>query len=420
MLVDSTSLFERRRFAIKPGLERVKALLERLGSPERNLTAVHIVGTNGKGSTAAMLASITSRAGYRTGLFTSPHLIHFRERFRINGSEIDQERLERLTAQVVALADEESTFFEITTAMALRYFADEAADVVILEAGMGGEHDATAVAQGPLTLVTPIDFDHCQWLGKDLATITETKLRIARSGSIVLSTPQQPDVARVIQEQCQKHHIRYRSVATDLQQGALVYRGSDGDPVQVTVPLAGRHQMTNAALAVAAAQMLSSCGIPIRDSAIVDGIAAVQWPGRLQFQSYQGANLILDGAHNPAGIATLVAWLQEQTFPQPPLLLCGVMDDKDMTELPTRLAPLVSEVCTVTINQERAMSAAVLARQFTEAGCHTIAAPSLQEGLKQLLGDNGQGKTIIITGSLYLVGEALALTQGVDCHAVRG
>lgn len=417
---DLSAVFERRRFSIKPGLDRVRALLERLGSPERQFTTVHLVGTNGKGSTAAMLASIASRAGYRTGLFTSPHLVTYRERFRINGVEIEQERLEQLTRHVLSLASEETTFFEVTTALACRYFADEAVDLVVMEAGMGGADDATAAAEGPLTLVTPISLDHCQWLGSDRAAIAATKVSIARRGSIVLSAPQEPDVEAVITQVCRKNRIRHRRIEPKLVDGQLVFDGSEGDQFPLTVPLPGNHQRINASLAVAGAQMLGSCGLPINDRAICDGLASTRWPGRLQPAHYRGLSLLLDGAHNPAGIRALAAWLRTDEAPRRLVLICGAMEDKDTTLLAEELAPLVEQVSTVSIGMDRSCSAEALAEPFRTRGCAVHVQETISTALDRLADEPAADRTILITGSLYLVGEALALVEGTTSHAVRG
>ena len=419
-------LFGRRRFNIKPGLERIIALLEQYEHPERSFAAIHIVGTNGKGSTAAFLAAILEQAGYDTGLFTSPHLVSYTERFRINGADISSEQLGKLIQELLDQATPDATFFELTTALACRWFAHNKIQLAILEAGMGGRSDATAAVPGIATIITPIALDHCQWLGTDLQTIAAEKVGIATPGTPIISAMQAPEVLEVLEEYCQTNGNRLMlagrdfTVRHDDAEGSLTYQGSTGTTQGLFPSLAGSYQTGNAALALAAAEQLSSLGFPVSTQALQHGLKSARWPGRMELiRLSDGIELLLDGAHNPAGARALADALEAYATRRK-ILLLGMMEDKDLHGVLDTLLQQVQQVITVSPSQERAISAASLADSCRTAGTPATAADSVAAGLEAAQAAARPGDLIIAAGSLFLVGELKALLAGIPCEAVRG
>lgn len=419
-------LFGRRRFNIKPGLKRIISLLERYGHPERSFATVHIVGTNGKGSTAAFLAAILEQAGYKTGLFTSPHLVSYTERFRINGVDISSEQLGMLLQELLDQAAPDETFFELTTALACRWFADNEIQLAVLEAGMGGRNDATAAVAGMATIITPIALDHCQWLGSDLQTIAAEKVGIAAPGTPIISAPQAPEVLKVLEEYCRTNGNRLLLAKRDFNisgntiDGSLTYQGPTGTVDGIFPSLNGSYQTGNAALALAAAEQLSSRGFPAAPQALRQGLASARWPGRMELISLpDGIELLLDGAHNPAGALALAEALAAYGT-RTKILLLGMMEDKDLQGILQPLLQQIQQVITVSPAQERAIPAAELAASCMAGGVPVTAAESAAAGLASAQAAAKPGDLIIAAGSLFLVGELKALLAGIPCEAVRG
>ncbi len=420
-----TELFGRRRFSIKPGLDRINALLERHRHPERSFAALHVVGTNGKGSTASMLASLLNQAGYVTGLFTSPHLVNYHERFQLGGITIPERELERLIAQLLDTAAEDETFFELTTALACCWFAERRAQLAVLEAGMGGRSDATAAIPALLTIITPVSLDHCQWLGNDLAAIAAEKIGIATAGTPVVCSRQQPEALEVIEAHCRANGNRLVLEGRDFQatfadDGTLQYHGSRTVYDALSLALAGPHQGSNAAVALAAAEELAACGFPLTPAAVRTGLATTCWPGRMErVRLSEGLELLLDGAHNPAGAEALSVALAQLPCRRR-LLLLGMMEDKDLTGTLRHLLANATQVITVTPRQERALDDRRLAARCAELGVSSHAAGSVAEGLACLRQLAEPGDLLVAAGSLFLVGEIKALLANLPCNAVRG
>ena len=419
-------LFGRRRFNIKPGLERITTLLERAGHPERSFAAVHIVGTNGKGSTAAFLSAILAQAGYNTGLFTSPHLVSYTERFRINGTDISSEQLGTLIQELLAQATPDETFFELTTALACHWFAKNKVQLAVLEAGMGGRSDATAAVPGIATVITPIALDHCQWLGQNLQTIASEKVGIAAPDSPIISAVQTPEVLAVIEQFCSTNNNRlilaerdFSAVRNDAD-GSLTYKGPAGTISGFFPSLTGKYQTGNAALALAAVEQLVHLGFPVSTLALQQGLASTRWPGRMELiRLPDGAELLLDGAHNPAGAQALADALSAYGTRRK-ILLLGMMEDKDLQGVLQPLLQQVQQVVTVSPAQERALPAPDLAASCRAAGSQAIPADSVAAGLEAVRVAAGPDDLIVVAGSLFLVGELKALLAGIPCEAVRG
>jgi len=389
-------LYGTQLFGIKLGLDPVRRLLTELGVPlERTLgrEIVHVAGTNGKGSVCAMIESITRLAGRRTAIFTSPHLVEFRERARVDGEMISEADVARLLTDIrvrVADWDPHPTFFEITLAMAAKYFVECEADLWILETGMGGRLDATNVFESDIAVLTPIALDHQQWLGGTLAEIAAEKAGIIGEGEPVFSSAQPEEAMQAI-----------LAVAPE------VYVVDGEIPADWSMNLKGPHQRKNAALAgtVAHAVIGEFCD----DELLRVGIGRAQWPGR--FEELEDGDLILDGAHNPAAARVLVETWREEFGDQRATVILGAVGTKDVDGLLDELAKIADCFIFVPIKSQRGMSPDELAVLLRGRRPATTAA-SLSAALEQVVA----GKTLV-AGSLFLVGETLALRKGA--RAVR-
>lgn len=421
------TLFGRQRFCIKPGPERINRLLAQHDHPERRFASIHIVGTNGKGSTASFLATILKQAGYQTGLFTSPHLVNYAERFKVNGADIPQRRLLQLVDTLLQDAPEDATFFELTTALAAIWFAEKGVQLAIFEAGMGGGKDATASIPAFATIVTPISLDHCRWLGNDLRSIAAEKIAIAEPGTTVISAMQQQEAEEQIRRYCQDNNNRlliageHFRIDADHLGGGYSFTDAAGGIQQLTPSLAGRHQQCNSALAVALARQLESHGFPAPDQAIDKGVSQTVWPGRFEKVRLKGNRLlIMDGAHNPDGARVLARTVAELDRKGGLILLLAVMADKDLTGILEPLLPLATKVITVPLAQERGMSATELAALCLASGKGAIAAETVQGALSSALEEGDAESLILAAGSLFLVAELKAVLSDSPFEAVNG
>ncbi|MCC7175326.1 MAG: bifunctional folylpolyglutamate synthase/dihydrofolate synthase [Bryobacterales bacterium] len=401
--------------AVKFGLERVSTLLDHLGSPHRACRFVHVAGTNGKGSVCALVESALRAAGLRTGLFTSPHLVEPTERIRICGDPVSPERFagafvtvhaqaERLLAQ--GRLDAHPTYFEMVTAMAFLLFRELAAETVVLEVGLGGRLDATNVVSPQLTVITPIDYDHEGHLGTALETIAGEKAGIIKPGVPLVTGPQRPEVQALLEARAKAAGAPVtrwsRHTAEDL---LLTPRGSRftiaGPPrLRIECPLAGEHQVANALTAVAALELL-----PAPPAAIEEGVRTTRWPARLECVSEE-PEIILDGAHNPAGARVLADHIRRFYSGRRVRLVFGAMRDKALAEMAGILFPLAEEVILTAPDHPRAVRPELI---------HGLAdhpkvrlAPSLPAAI-QSLREPPPGDVAFVTGSLYLAGAARAM-----------
>jgi dihydrofolate synthase/folylpolyglutamate synthase len=392
-------LYGLRLFGAKFGLANTFRLAALTGNPQAKLRFIHVAGTNGKGSTCAMLESIYRAAGLRVGLFTSPHLVSFRERIQVNRQLISEAEVVRLAVQLQPLLSQfppahHPTFFEVVTVMALNFFADQKCDLVIWETGLGGRLDSTNIVTPLASVITNIAYDHQQWLGDTLDKIAAEKAGIIKPGVPLVTSTEAPEALQVIER-----------IAAE--KGAPLTR-IDPRTTCAAAPraaLLGRHQQINAALAVAVVGVLQP-QIPVREEAVRAGLAGVRWAGRLQLlPGPDGRVLLLDGAHNAAGAAALRAAL-EQDFPDvSKVFIFGALADKRWAEICSILAPLAAEVFTVQVASERTARAADLAAAFRQVhpGLRITVAGSLEDALNACK----DRRFVVITGSLYLVGEAL-------------
>jgi dihydrofolate synthase/folylpolyglutamate synthase len=388
----------------KLGLERIRAVLDALGRPQDRLHFVHVAGTNGKGSVCAMLESALRAAGRRTGLFTSPHLAEPTERIRIDGAPVSVERFaaafERVHACVEELMakgaiDMHTTYFETVTAMALTVFEEERVDMVVLEVGLGGRLDATNVVIPDLAVITPIDFDHEAYLGKSIESIAGEKAGILKPGVPAVFARQRVEAARVLEARLIDARWSEHWPVSNLELDARGSRFCLHD-LRIHCPLAGEHQAENA---VTAALALMRLGIP--NSAIETGIADAQWPGRLEHIS-DNPEIILDGAHNPAGARALASYVQRFYANRRIRLIYGAMRDKAVAEISGILFPLAEEAIVTAPHQARALAPETL-REISDHPNLTIAAD-----IEAALAIPTDADVTFVTGSLFLVAEARA------------
>lgn len=375
-------LYGTQLYGIKPGLAPMRRLLAALGLEGRGPLYLHVAGTNGKGSVCAMLDAICRAAGLRTGLFTSPHLVSYRERIRVDGVYISENELAAGLTRLRGIVERwepHPTFFELTTALALEHFHRCGAEVVALETGMGGRLDATNVVTPAVSVITRIDLDHQAWLGETLALVAGEKAGIMKPGVPAVSALQAPEAAAVLR------------AAGPVE---FVERELEG----VGIGLAGSHQRWNAALAVAA---LRAADLPVTDAHIAAGLGAVEWPGRFQ----RVGRMILDGAHNPAATRRLVETWREEYGAERPALVLGVLRDKDVRGLCAALAELPCVVFTVPVSSPRACAPDELAALWAlESRVPCVSTTTLAEALARA----GEcAPRVLVTGSLFLVGEAL-------------
>jgi dihydrofolate synthase/folylpolyglutamate synthase len=413
----------RRKFS----LDEIRVLLEALGNPHRRFRSVLIAGTNGKGSTAATLASILSELGLRVGLYTSPHLERVNERIRVDGTEISDADFARsyfaVHDQAHALAaggrlPQLPSFFEFLTALAFVYFAQSAVDVAVLEVGMGGRLDATNIVDPLLSIVTDISLDHTEWLGSTIAEITREKAGILRRSGTLITLPQHPEANRVLGEVAADLDVRGVSAAPYMPQigvsGGAYSVEVLGRETEVASPLRGAHQHRNVALAIAAAaELAESHRFPVTPEAVANGIRHTRWPGRLERISKAGRNWILDVAHNPAGAWALRAGLREilnedADDADPPTLIFSCLRDKPVAEMAQILFPLFGQVILAPIRSARATSIAELLAAAEATGTAAVVAESVAAALEVARESTGSG-LIVVSGSVYLVGEARSL-----------
>lgn len=414
-------IFSRGRFGMKPGLERITLLLERLGNPHHGVRAVQIAGTNGKGSTGAFLSAILTAAGYRTAYFSSPHLLNFTERFRLNDADLPESMIHGAAQRVLAVAPPEATFFELVTAIAFLCFAEAEVEIAIVEAGMGGAFDATNVAAGILAVITPISLDHCDYLGDTVAQIAAEKAGIIKPGRPVVVAGQTGEALQVIRRAAQLNSapliISDADFKVEISGESAVFTGFDR-VIPCKPSLQGAFQTENLAVAVAAALQLSDAGFKVSDADCVTGAARARWPGRLELFPGEPA-ILLDGAHNPAGARALVESLSAYKY-QRLILVAGVMADKAWPEVLLSLLPLADLTVAVKPSMERALADSELAAFCLGHGFAAVAAGTPDQGVERARAEAKAGDLILVAGSLFTVGEVRAYLTGTSFMPIRG
>ena len=380
------------------GLENTFRLAALAGNPQEKLRFIHVAGTNGKGSTCAMLESIYRASGLRVGLFTSPHLVSFRERIQVNRQLISENELVRLVEEIQPLLKQfpngnHLTLFEVVTVMALKFFAEQKCDLVIWETGLGGRLDATNIVTPLVSVITNIAFDHTQWLGDTLEKIAAEKAGIIKPGISVVTATDELSALAVIEKIAHEKNAGLKIVTAERLAGTLA------------PPLLGDHQKINAALALATVEVLQK-QISVPDEKIRAGLAAVDWPGRLQLVARTGGQkILLDGAHNVASVEVLRAALELDFAGVRPLLIFGTLADKNWPDICRILAPLADKIFTVPVASARTADARELAAAFHSA--NPAAEVMVAANFSEALNASKNEPFVVVTGSLYLVGEAL-------------
>ncbi|HEX2227814.1 MAG TPA: folylpolyglutamate synthase/dihydrofolate synthase family protein [Candidatus Binatia bacterium] len=391
-------------------LDRMRQAMSLFGHPERQFRAFHIAGTNGKGSTAAMLHRILTLAGFRTGLYTSPHLVSFTERIRVGDQEISKDDVvalgrelnERLTTAGIAL-----TFFELVTVMAFVYFARRRIDVGVIEVGLGGRLDATNLVRPLVSLITTIARDHEAYLGADLLSIGREKAGILKTNVPAVCGALPAEVAALIREIATQQNSRPYVIGSDFKiflkkERRFDYKGIKRDLTDVVVALHGPHQCANAALAIAALE-LSGESFPVSEEAIRTGLGSVSWPGRFEIL-HEHPWIILDGAHNGEGINALAETLREFKQGRKIKLLFAAMEDKDWRHMLSILLPFVDELIVTRVQMDRSAAPEQMASQFS-AGLPCRVVMDAASALKLLVHEAGRDEIVLAAGSLYLIGE---------------
>lgn len=411
----------------KFGLKNIETLSASLGNPHRAVPCAHVAGTNGKGSTAAMLESILRVAGLRTGLYTSPHLERVNERIRINGEEVSDENfaaawtrvhsnIESLMASGALAAH--PTYFECVTAMAFLIFAETKLDFAVYEVGLGGRLDSTNIVTPEVAVITSIDFDHESFLGNSIAEIAGEKAGIIKPGITVVSAAERPEARKVIAERCRQlgarlievdstYRVRFTHSIDGRYPAMVAPRRGGGAILTLAPPLPGRFQIRNALAAAAAARVLAERSFALSDENIESGIRSVHWPGRLEKLSDCPA-VYLDGTHNPAGARELVKFWKENFSGRRIFLVYGTVRDKAVDEIAGLLFPQAERVILTAPRQPRAISADVLAEMTGHLASSFLVEAEPQKALERALDMASPEDAVFATGSLYLVGEWLA------------
>lgn len=400
-------------------IKRIERLLEKLGSPQHAARSIHVAGTKGKGSTAAMVASILARAGYRTGLYTSPHLLSFTERIQANGRPIAEADWARLTAALVSEVEAvnaegdlgELTTFEILTALAFMYFREIKADYQVLEVGLGGRLDATNVVRPSVCVITSISYDHTDVLGDTLAKIATEKAGIIKSGATVVCSPQRPEAMAVIERVCRDKGVRLVRLGVDItwQTGRFSHEGQtfhlkglEGE-YDLKIPLLGEHQVENAAAAVAAVEVLDA---RVSAEDIAGGLARVKWPGRLQVLRREPW-VVVDGAHNADSMKKLGEALKKYFKYDRLTLVLGFSADKDISGMVAEAVKMTGDIIVASSRHPRSVKPAALANEFSRQGVTARPAQSVAEALKLALETANPHDLICAAGSVFVIAEVV-------------
>ena len=413
-------LYRLEKFGMIFGLTQVEKILNAIGNPHKEIQAIHIGGTNGKGSTAAIMSSILQKEGYRVGLYTSPHLIRFTERIKVNGKEIEKEEVAALVGWMrkeieAAGITPPFTFFDFTTAMALHYFKQKLVDLAILEVGLGGRLDSTNVVDPLISIITNIAKDHEDYLGRSILKIAREKAGIIKKGRPLITAATQPQVLRLFSKVCQEKGSPYYRVGKDFlyvraEDRDFDYEGLNRKLWGIHLNLKGFHQVINATTALGAMEVLEDLGYCVSTEAMVEGVREVDWPGRLEMVS-SSPGVILDGAHNPAGALVLKESLEKEFQYQHLILLIGIMKDKDIRSMLHLLAPLADHIILTKPHTDRATPPVLLKKALGQNGKKAEIAEDLKEAIERGLSLTQKEDLLCITGSLYTVGEARAYFQ---------
>ena len=395
-----------------PGLGRTQELLRRMGNPEKKLKFVHIAGTNGKGSTAAMTASILKKAGYKVGMYTSPYIYRFNERIQVNGEQIADEDVAAVTEYVKQFAEamtEKPTEFELVTAIGFEYFARQNCDIVVLEVGMGGALDSTNVIDTPeVAVITNIGLDHTDYLGDTVEKIAETKAGIFKNNGHAVVYRGTEGVEAVFERICAERNVSLKKADFDslvLHSHSLEGQVFDcGSRKELFLPLLGDHQLHNASVVLSIADTLIEIGWNITEQNIRDGIRDVSWPGRFDIVG-KDPLFIIDGGHNPQCIDALVVNIRDYLKDRKIIALTGVLADKDYGEMYRPMMPYIQEFVCITPPNPRKLEAAELAQHLRRVGATATPCETIADGVKLAIQKAGKDGVVLCFGSLYTIGD---------------
>jgi len=417
-------IYDLTKYGIKLGLKNINHLLYLLGEPHKKLKIIHVAGTNGKGSTSSLISSILQSDGYKVGLYTSPHLIDFTERIKINHKPINRKKicelLERIKPSIEKVANTPSyghpTFFEVITSLAFLYFYEEQVDFLVLEVGLGGRLDATNVCEPLVSVITHVDYDHMDKLGNSLEEIAREKGGIIKPEGIVISSKQYEETYNEIKKIADKKNsliystgreISYKIVKSDIKGIVFDFKGIYHNYKNLHTPLLGRHQADNAASAITAVEALKIRGINISEKAIRDGLEKVKWTGRLEIIQ-NNPTLVLDGAHNPSGVKVVRDALKEIFSYHRLILVLAIFADKDYKRMVQILAPNADLIIATKAKNPRAASPQTIAKEAAQYIDENkiIITENIPQAISYALSNSKEDDLICITGSLYTVGEA--------------
>ncbi len=395
-----------------PGLSRIEKLLSLIGNPERTLKYVHIVGTNGKGSTAAIISSVMQTAGYTVGMYTSPFIITFNERMQVNGEMISDAELAEITEYIKPYAEsmeDRPTEFELITAIAFIYFSRHNCDIVVLEAGMGGEFDATNVIPSPeVAVFTNIGLDHTDYLGDTVEKIAATKSGVIKRGCDCVMYRSSASVEAVIEQKCASLDVTLtksdfdsvRSVSVSLEGQVFDWKNYKN----LFLPLLGAHQLRNAATALTAVEKLACRGFTVTKENLRDGLLKTSWQGRFELLRHKPL-FIVDGGHNPQCMEALANNIRDYLPDTSLTVLTGVLADKDYTAMYDLVAPYIKEFFLVTPPSPRALKASELAKKLSVYGKPVCVCESVEHGVNEAVRSAGENGTVLAFGSLYMIGD---------------
>lgn len=415
------------KFGFNFGLGRIQELLRRLGDPHLKLKVIHISGTNGKGSTATMIAGVLQEAGYKVGIFTSPHLHSYCERYKINGEEISSERIAELLTRMRPLLEnmvgegfEHPTEFEVSTALGFLYFWEEAVDFLVLEVGLGGAIDSTNVVMPLVSVITNVAMDHMDYLGNTVAEIATIKSGIIKPGVPAVTAADDPAALAVIREAARQNGSALTEVGRDVTWN-ITESTEEGQEFDVLAPgkaypglwirLVGQHQVINAATAIAAIEALGNSGYAVDEQAVRAGLAGAVWPARLEMVS-SSPRVLLDGAHNLHGSLTLRKALTEVFSYRNLVLVFGMLGDKEREKVVAQLAPLAKAVIVTKPNSPRAGDWEKIAGEVRQYVDEVYLIENIGEAVQKGMDLAGQDDLVCVTGSLYMVAEARSLFKG--------
>jgi dihydrofolate synthase/folylpolyglutamate synthase len=411
------TMYRLHRFGIKLGLDVMQNILTGLDHPQERFKSVHVAGTNGKGSVASMLTAILQAAGFSVGLYTSPHLVHFNERIRINGRPISNHEVVAAHKAVrsVHSGDREPTFFEFATAMALCAFGNRPVDWAVIETGMGGRLDATNMLAPEASIITNISLEHRDYLGDTIAAIAGEKAGIIKKNTPVITGVKQPAAIRVVEGKAAQMQAPCHRQGPDFRcrrhkDGKFNYYGLDHKWFGLATPLLGEHQVTNASLALAAAEALMRKGFSIEEDHVRQGLMATTWPGRLETVC-EKPHIILDGAHNLAAARNLGRYLKNHLQDRRILLVVGILDDKPYNGMLSALLPACRRAIITAPQIGRAVPANILAATAQRYLSDIRHIPEVAQAIRKAIETAGPRDTIVVAGSLYVVGEAIEALQ---------